>query len=1826
MSGQFEHYLVEHLREFLVSRPPNPGQILLAKFDSTSVTDRFASILAEELGGDGPPVEVDGNEISLPVYMPDNGVPTYILRVKPEITTDDPDDHEVVQGFATQMRNLISESANSSEPRAMLMILDTDSSLDTLEASEDLFAEDGPINLESFKSNLIDPSGIDSIQGRAFLKGLDKVISSKSIQTSNTDVLDVLCQIRGAAENEEFDKFSDLVGRLPQFLYDDMLTEQFLSDKENEDDLVDAIEQTLNSNHKHADKLRRAHRAGIDTETRLNKNYDDTFTQEVLELGEWSRAKHSQARKYEATDNIRRFLDLDITAKRERIYTPQNDSSKTQQALLLVAKDGDVSVTAEFTGDLGDTPYECIDSNGDDVGRVSKRKERVTASIEDLDPETPHFATFQFYVGKETTGGKPTHQFDLAIVPEWFFLATDGDSFNIDVSEEVLLLPRDQELHLDQLERIDFNFDTKEIEITESGQTVRFDSELTIQSNPSEVTDRLPFYIARPEGVPVKVAFLTEPELVETEEIVLPLMLSAIVNPTRWTGEQLMLPDQFTIDSGRGEIYQTSGESVRLEDSDLELLQIEEQFLDGGSPLGREVQEDSLSYGQEIEHSTSIPEPLLEAYQNLFDHFSDRKRTPSTDTWDKPTQELVEDVLVAYIEAAEKMGSSKTFSPSAPLRSLGTIQSTTSQKIWLTPFHPVLLAYGLRIAEWRDSELQGTAEKGFRRDEFVDKFSPSGILPYRNSDSSENLLRGLRYRDHPLWQIYSPVEAPGAVTPSYMERVIRDKLFTFVQAFPTLFSLHSERHMVINLINMGDLESVIKGLFKFYKKIASSDFDSPTILLRIYGGDGEGESLDQFFNNSSESRLRSTLESKDDQLVDTLRRKVHYIHAGEYKEDNQKPAHITFFRGLLEERAGINTELGDLPSGMLKEGLFSQESIDVGDSPEGVVYTVGFSCDDDETGLIHNVARVANALEAGVAQDSYQLGQAPKKRIESSQDTNLAKLWENSLWVAHVQPNVGIEFYLRSEAEMQRQTGQLMIHYSDQYDQSSPNYDVITSTNKRDPYLMSLRRVLRESELSGQLDAEDVLSTLVGIDGDLALKLQRANDTEIVEFIGFVGGLALSQDLLERDLPDHVWVPISLNELARHDRSYQGDGTGLLQFDSRGKASDDLCFVGVPEDPANTTLKLWLVETKGGTSKIKTGREQIKGALENLREWLQPESQPADEQILLSQFGKIILDVAHRLYNYEIFSDEDLTHLEARKRGLLEGEFNISFLTDMQGHIGEVIRIRQNTFQSEFGSDGEVRSMEAPIEALGVLSGDPIEDVLPDLNLADLRFDNREPTSTRDRTEDAESEPDIVESEPDSITEPRTEDADPDSSDAESSEPEAEQKPTSEASQQEQSEADDSEEETTDTGNVHDDSDSPEESQPDESTEAAVDKTEPKADQDGPDGSTAPEAQTTDSTDIIADLEDSPTPETDVDPSSLVSDLKRAFDSLDIDIHPPNPGSVSVGPRKVGVNVIPKESQKTGGILRNLDTLSVQIQSHGDIVGTRVPEKGAVRLEIPHGDPRDIYLSEGLEALGDRIHDPLVFPIGVDTDNEHHLLSLVDERHALIGGATGSGKSNFLMTVVTALAATHDPGELNISLIDPKGVDFGAFASLPHVQQGGYFNTPEEGTEHLLNMVEEELERRRNYLVDTGASSLAELYENQDAFEAEPFPFHVVVIDEYADLLMSVDDKNAFEKSVTRLAQIGRALGIVILLGTQRPSADIVSGKIKTNFPCRISFRLPSNTDSRVILDEPGAEDLQGAGDMIVHSQSGAKLNLQGYYLTPADRMTLINSISNKHG
>lgn len=1812
MSGRFEQRLAAHIETFFDEHPPEGGQVLLAKFTSSSVTDRFAEALVETLGEGSPVIEVEGRENHLPAYQTENGTQVYLARVVPEIDSDDVPEYVIVQGFATKMRNLVAASAETDTPKALLMVMDTESSLDTLEASEDLFADDGPMNLQSFRNELLDPSDLENNPGRALLRGINQVIGNDTMYAEDTEVLETLCEIRDAIEARDAEELPELIGELPQFIVEDFIDEDWFEQSADENVITDRIVEALDDNQNHASTLQRAFQAGTDTTSRLESSYQESFAKKMAARGDWTDVTHSTVKKSIRDDGPIRFDHFEIDAKYHTIYSPPGDSSKTQLAVRTVPNDGKIRLTADFINDIKETPYECLGPDGDEIVTPTKRENRVTASIDGISPDQPQFIRFQLYVGKKTTRGKPTHQFDVAVLPEWFYHATKETSLDVDVENESIVVPGDTDLELTPISNLDFEYsEPKEIEIHDEGQIVEFSRPLILQPKPSDVAEQITCTVAPPtrgpQGIPVTVTFLLEASTAETEEIILPLMLGAIVDPGRWAGDGFRLPEGTIVDTDRGEIYTTTDDGVRLEDATLELLQIEENIISDRSPLRRDVESDTIDFGELPASQHPLPKSLTQAYEDLFEHFEVAGTTPSTDPWGADTQALVRAVLDAFETAISEIGATAAFSPYSALRDLGTIHSNAAEKVWLTPFHPLLLSYGLRIAEWRDDTLEGTATDGFRHESFSTRFNPAGLLPYRTAEDSDQPLRGMRFQENPLWMVYSPVEAPGSVTPGYMERVIRDKLFTFVQAFPILFSLHPERHLVVNIVNMGDLRPVVKGLYEFYRKIEKSKFQPPTVLIRIYGGPGEGEALERFFTESAESRLRAQLEKKSDELVDLLRTKVRYVKMGEYKSGNQKKAHLTLFRGLLKEQAGV-TAIGDLPSGTLNDGLFPRESISVDTANGTTVYTVGFSCDENEQDSIHRIARISNALEAGKRNNRYQTGQTLKKNVESQQETDLEKLWDDAIWIVHVQPNVGIDYYLRSETEVQRDHGSLMIHYSDQYDASSPNYDVITSTNKREPYILSLQRALEEANLSSVLDPEAILSTLVAIDGELALELQRAQGTDIVELIGFVGGLALSRELLSRETDGYVWVPLSLNELARHDRAYRSGGEGLFQFEEQGSASDDLCFVGIPEDPLDRELKLWVVETKGGTSQLSKGRDQVQGAIKNLDQWLKPTTVHADDELLYAEFGTVVMDVARRMRNYDVLDQATYESISGRERSLLEGEFDVSFINDKKGHVGEVIRVQEDRLTSEVTTDGHVRGIEVPLKVLGLLTDPTIEEYVKDLDIEALGFDL---DSSIEGGEETSSSTDISDS---TTTERSQETEGPGTQQDHENEMGAEDANATETSPADsESERDQADRQNNQPNSQHN---------PDEDV-ATEDETEPNPDKDEIE-SDSDESNRADKTlkgekHIINHLQHSPEPDTAVNRATLASNLKSGFESLGVDIHPPNPSSISVGPRKIGVDVIPKEGQTVEGILKTLDSLSVHIQADGNIVGMSVPAKGAVRLEIPHNNPRDIYLREGLERFTTEETKPLTVPIGVDTENEHHALSLVEERHALIGGATGSGKSNFLSGVIVSLALTHEAERLTLSLIDPKGVDFGRFAQFPHVSDGGYFDTPEAGAKHLRQILDEEVPKRREHLKRAGVTSVAELNEHADELGVEPLPFHVIVIDEFADLIMSVDDEDEFEEVVTRLAQIGRALGFVILLATQRPSADIVSGKIKTNFPCRISFRLPSNTDSRVILDEPGAEDLHGAGDMIVKSQTGKRLNLQGYFLTPLDAKRVID-------
>jgi DNA segregation ATPase FtsK/SpoIIIE-like protein len=797
-----------------------------------------------------------------------------------------------------------------------------------------------------------------------------------------------------------------------------------------------------------------------------------------------------------------------------------------------------------------------------------------------------------------------------------------------------------------------------------------------------------------------------------------------------------------------------------------------------------------------------------------------------------------------------------------------------------------------------------------------------------------------------------------------------------------------------------------------------------------------------------------------------------------------------------------------------------------------------------------------------------------------------------------------------------------MIHYSDQYDAASPGFDVITTTNKRDPYIEALQQVLRETPGLGEIDPESVLTRLVAIDGELALDIQQAEETKSMELLGLVGGLAVSSELLASELPEYEWIPISLNEFARHDRQYKSDEEGLLQYFGDGKASDDLCFVGIPRNPDvdELILQLWIVETKGGTSNIKKGVEQVLGAREKLKELFDPDNAYADTNILRSEFGDVIIQIANRLYQYGVIESHRRDIVLEHADRLVDSEYEIELLEDAESRVGEVIRIQKDIHLPSINTNEGVRVLKLPTEVLSLINETNIgtNNIHPDLKTDKLSFTS--PKREISETPVTANDSTITRSGSDGKETSTSTTPKGNGIDNSLSSDQTDEKSTEEEEKIESQDRADSPEKSSSKTSVQSESDS------DDDTTAAgvVDNGSADSNETDERDDTEKQGYTWSRSDfdrLASILDESPEKQPRIDISRLTTNLKEQFESLGVDVHEPNPADVSIGPRKIGINVVPKPGQKIEGVMNSLESISVHIQASGAITGVSSPAEGAIRLEIPHGKPRDIYLRDGLQALADELQEPLKIPLGVTTENEHVTINLLEEHHALIGGSTGSGKSNFLATAICSLAVSYPPSLVKLSLLDPKGIDFGRFESLPQVDT--YIDTAGDCVTYLETLLESELEERRNKLKEQGSSSVQEYNRLAASGDFEPIPYRVIVIDEFADLVMSLsENKDEFEDAVGRLAQIGRALGYSILLATQRPDANIVSGNIKTNFNCRISFELPSNTDSRVILDQPGAEDLEGAGDMIALTSAGDEYHLQGYRLRPEDAITIRNRLS----
>ncbi len=280
-----------------------------------------------------------------------------------------------------------------------------------------------------------------------------------------------------------------------------------------------------------------------------------------------------------------------------------------------------------------------------------------------------------------------------------------------------------------------------------------------------------------------------------------------------------------------------------------------------------------------------------------------------------------------------------------------------------------------------------------------------------------------------------------------------------------------------------------------------------------------------------------------------------------------------------------------------------------------------------------------------------------------------------------------------------------------------------------------------------------------------------------------------------------------------------------------------------------------------------------------------------------------------------------------------------------------------------------------------------------------------------------------------------------------------------------------------------------------------------------------------------------------------------------------------------------------------------------------VPGKPYVGIEVPNSRTSPVRLRPILESEAfQRVASPLAIALGRDVSGQPVVADLARMPHLLIAGATGSGKSVCLTAIATCLVINNTPDDLRLVMIDSKMVELLRFNGLPHLY--GKVETDVQRILGVLRWVVLEMEHRYRLLEASHSRDLAsynrKVMRRKDSDGPSPLPRIVVMIDELADLMMSAPDVT--EHHLVRLAQMARATGIHLVVATQRPSTDVVTGLIKANFPARIAFAVASSVDSRVILDTVGAETLLGRGDMLfLNPEVGTPIRAQGVWVTDAE-------------
>lgn len=351
--------------------------------------------------------------------------------------------------------------------------------------------------------------------------------------------------------------------------------------------------------------------------------------------------------------------------------------------------------------------------------------------------------------------------------------------------------------------------------------------------------------------------------------------------------------------------------------------------------------------------------------------------------------------------------------------------------------------------------------------------------------------------------------------------------------------------------------------------------------------------------------------------------------------------------------------------------------------------------------------------------------------------------------------------------------------------------------------------------------------------------------------------------------------------------------------------------------------------------------------------------------------------------------------------------------------------------------------------------------------------------------------------------------------------------------------------------------------------------------------------------------------------------LRQTFKSFGVDVEVKK---ASLGPTITKYEVQPAVGVKVSKIVNLADDLALALAAKDIRIEAPIPGKPFVGIEVPNKTTSTVSFRDITEKQKDKTH-PLVVPLGKDVSGNIIEADITKMPHLLIAGSTGSGKSVAINTIITGILMKAKPNEVKLILIDPKMVELNVYNGIPQLLIPVV--TDARRAAGALQKAVKEMERRYKLFAETSHRNIGEYNADVDKFnetasdedKMERLPYVVVIVDELSDLMMVAGHE--VEAAIVRLAQMARAAGLHIIIATQRPSVDVITGLIKANIPSRIAFAVSSGVDSRTILDSVGAEKLLGRGDMLFQPIGKSKpVRLQGAYISESEVENVVKFVS----